>query len=66
MPELQALQNATVNAADLLGVGGRGQLKQGMLADIIAVKGNPLKNIRLRQTVTFVMRGGEVIKAIEG
>ncbi|MFT5655682.1 MAG: imidazolonepropionase-like amidohydrolase [Arenicella sp.] len=65
MPELQALQSATVNAADLLGVSDRGQLKQGMLADIIAVKGNPLKNIRLMENVSFVMKGGEVIKAIQ-
>ena len=65
MSELQALQSATVNAADLLGVTDRGQIKQGMLADLIAVQGNPLKNIRLMENVIFVMKGGEVIKAIE-
>jgi imidazolonepropionase-like amidohydrolase len=62
MSELSALQSSTVNAAELLGVNDRGQLKEGMLADIIAVKGNPLKNIRLMENVSFVMKGGEVIK----
>ena len=64
MPEIQALQSSTINAAALLGVEDRGQLKVGMLADIIAVKGNPLKNIRLMENVVFVMKGGEVIKSI--
>ena len=62
MSELHALQSSTINAANLLGVNDRGQLKEGMLVDIIAVKGNPLQNIRLMENVTFVMKGGEVIK----
>tara|TARA_B110000908_G_scaffold164985_1_gene213782 strand:- start:524 stop:637 length:114 start_codon:yes stop_codon:yes gene_type:complete len=36
-----------------------------MLADLIAVQGKPLDNIRLMENVVFVMKGGEVIKAIE-
>jgi imidazolonepropionase-like amidohydrolase len=64
MTPLHALQSSTINAADLLGVGDRGQLKVGMLADIIAVKGNPLNNIRLMENVSFVMKGGEVIKLL--
>jgi len=63
MSELQALQSSTINAADLLGVNDRGQLKVGMLADIIAVAGNPLNNIRLMENVVFVMKGGEVVKS---
>jgi len=63
MTELHALQSATINAVSLLGVDDRGQLKKGMLADIIAVKGNPLKNIRLMENVSFVMKGGQVIKS---
>jgi imidazolonepropionase-like amidohydrolase len=62
MSEKQALQSATINAADLIGVDDRGQIKQGMLADIIAVKGNPLDDIRLMEDVSFVMKGGNVIK----
>jgi len=63
MSELHALQSSTINAAELLGVNDRGQLKVGMLADIIAVNGNPLKNIRLMENVAFVMKGGEIIKS---
>jgi imidazolonepropionase-like amidohydrolase len=62
MSELQALQTATINAADLLGVSDRGQIKQGMLADIIAVNGNPLEDIKLMENVSFVMKGGDIIK----
>ena len=60
MSELQALQSATIDAARLLGVTDRGQLKEGMLADIIAVNENPLNNIRTMESVLFVMKGGEV------
>ena len=60
MSELQALQSATIDAARLLGVTDRGQLKEGMLADIIAVNENPLNNIRTMEAVLFVMKGGEV------
>ncbi|MBT8113955.1 MAG: amidohydrolase family protein [Arenicella sp.] len=63
MPELQALQSSTIDAAKLLGVDDRGQLKAGMLADIIAVSGNPLEDIRLMEDVAFVMKGGEVVKS---
>ncbi len=63
MSELHALQSSTVNAADLLGVSDRGQIKEGMLADIIAVGGNPLENIRLVENIDFVMKGGEIIKS---
>lgn len=62
MSETQAIQTATINAADLLGVSDRGQLKVGMLADIIAIEGNPLENIRMIESVSFVMKGGEVVK----
>jgi imidazolonepropionase-like amidohydrolase len=65
MSEAQALQTATINAADLLGVDDRGQIKVGMLADIIAVTGNPLDNIRLMEDVSFVMKGGQVIKSLD-
>ena len=65
MTPAHALQTATVNAADLLGVTDRGQLKPGMLADIIAVDGNPLEDITEMERVTFVMKGGDVIKAAD-
>jgi imidazolonepropionase-like amidohydrolase len=63
MTPLHALQTATINAADLLGVDDRAELKPGLLADIIAVAGNPLDDIRVMEHVTFVMKDGVVIKA---
>lgn len=62
MTPAHALRTATINAADLLGVSDRGQLKPGMLADIIAVDGNPLEDISEMERVTFVMKGGDIIK----
>jgi len=62
MTPLHALQSATINAADLLGVSDRAELKAGRLADIIAVEGNPLVDIRVMERVTFVMKDGSIIK----
>ncbi len=62
MTPLHALQTATINAADLLGVTDRAELKAGKLADIIAVEGNPLLDIKMMEKVTFVMKDGEIIK----
>ncbi len=60
---LGAIQAATVNAASLLGVAqGTGTIEAGKYADIIAVSGDPLKDIAVMEHVTFVMKGGEVIK----
>ncbi len=60
---LGAIQAATVNAASLLGVAqGTGTIETGKYADIIAVSGDPLKDIAVMEHVTFVMKGGEVIK----
>ena len=62
MTPLHALQTATINAADLLGVDDRAKLEEGKLADIIAVNGNPLDDIKVMEEVSFVMKGGDVIK----
>jgi imidazolonepropionase-like amidohydrolase len=62
MTPLAAIQSATINAADLLGVTDRGRLKAGLLADLIAVQGNPLDNISTLENVGFVMKGGVVYK----
>jgi len=62
MTAAQALQTATVNAADLLGVEDRGRIEAGLLADIIAVDANPLDDISTTQSVAFVMKAGHVYK----
>lgn len=62
MSPLEALRAATLYAADLLGVDDRGVLAPGRLADIVAVPGNPLEDIRATERVLFVMKGGRVYK----
>jgi imidazolonepropionase-like amidohydrolase len=59
----QAIQAATVNAADLLGWSDKvGSLEAGKWADIIAVDGDPLQDVTTLQHVKFVMKGGVVVK----
>jgi imidazolonepropionase-like amidohydrolase len=60
---LQAIQAATINAADLLGWSGKvGTLEPGAWADIVAVDGDPIKDVTTLERVKFVMKGGEVVK----
>lgn len=57
------LRAATVNAAELLRLGAQtGALQPGKLADIVAVNGNPLDDIRAMERVVFVMKGGKRMK----
>ena len=60
MSPLDVLRAATVTAAELLDVTDRGRLAEGLLADIIAVPGDPLQDITVTQDVRFVMKGGKV------
>lgn len=63
MTPLQAIQAATVSAADLLGKSDLlGSLQPGKYADIIGVSGNPLEDVRLLENVKFVMKEGKVYK----
>ncbi len=63
MTPLQAIQTTTINDADLLGWSDRiGTLEPGKYADIIAVDGDPLKDVGVLQNVKFVMKGGAVVK----
>jgi imidazolonepropionase-like amidohydrolase len=59
----QALLAATAGGADLLGLADRiGTIQTGKLADLVAVPGDPLQDIRQTEKVTFVMQAGRVIK----
>jgi imidazolonepropionase-like amidohydrolase len=63
MTPIQAIQSATRNAADLLDKSDvLGSLQPGRYADIIAVSGNPLEDIRLLENVKFVMKEGKIYK----
>jgi imidazolonepropionase-like amidohydrolase len=63
MPNLEIVRAATINAADLLGWGNRiGSIEPGKYADIVAVSGDPLKDITVLEHARFVMKGGVVIK----
>src|SRR5882724_5274562 len=63
MTPMQAIQSATSNAADLLSKSDvLGSLKPGKYADIIAVSGNPLEDVRLLENVKFVMKEGKIYK----
>lgn len=63
MTPMQAIQAATVNAAELLGWKDRvGSIEEGKFADIIAVRKDPLSDIRALEHVDFVMKGGVIIK----
>jgi imidazolonepropionase-like amidohydrolase len=63
MPPVEALKAATLNAADLLGLSSEiGTIEPGKSADIIAVAGDPLTDVTVLKTVSFVMARGDVVK----
>jgi imidazolonepropionase-like amidohydrolase len=63
MSPLQGIQTGTINAADLMGWTDRvGTLEPGKWADIIAIDGDPLKDVKILQHVNFVMKSGTVYK----
>jgi imidazolonepropionase-like amidohydrolase len=63
MTPAAAIQAATVNAADLLGLSAEiGSLEPGKRADLIAVEGDPLRDVTVLKRVGFVMRDGRVHK----
>ncbi|MGA9055497.1 MAG: amidohydrolase family protein [Terriglobia bacterium] len=63
---LAAIQAATVNAADLLGWSDQiGTLEPGKYADLIAVEGDPLKDVTTLENVKVVLKGGEVVRGVK-
>jgi imidazolonepropionase-like amidohydrolase len=67
MTPMQAIQAATVNAADLLGWSDKvGSLAPGHYADLVAVRGDPLQDVSELERVQFVMKGGVVVRRNPG
>jgi imidazolonepropionase-like amidohydrolase len=63
MTPLQALQSATVTAAQALGRSNDvGAIEVGRYGDLVAVAGDPLHDVKILQSVAFVMKGGEIVK----
>jgi imidazolonepropionase-like amidohydrolase len=63
MPAMEAIRSATMGAADLLGISDRiGSIEKGKSADIIAVNGDPIKDIKVLNSMNFVMKEGVVYK----
>jgi imidazolonepropionase-like amidohydrolase len=63
MPPLQVLKSATSVNADVFGYSNKiGRIKKGLLADLVAVKGDPSKNILKLKEVVFVMKDGKIYK----
>jgi len=59
---LQAIQTATLNAAEALGQPGDvGQVAKGLFGDMVGVKGDPLSDVTVLEKPVFVMKGGEVV-----
>jgi len=63
MKPLAVLQADMLNGAKLMDMEGQiGQLKPGYFADVVAVPGNPLEDISVVEHVSFVMKGGAVVR----
>ena len=62
MKPIEAIQASTINTAELFGKTNIGEIKETFDADLIGVKGNPLKDISLLEKVGFIMKEGQVIK----
>ena len=61
MPPMEAIKAATVNAADLLGMSNQiGSVSKGKYADIVAVDGDPLTDIKTMKNMAFVMKEGKI------
>ena len=62
MKPIDALRAATINPAAMLHLTDRGEIKTGLMADIIAVDDNPLKEVKTLEHVVFVMKAGTILK----
>jgi imidazolonepropionase-like amidohydrolase len=65
MTPLEAIQSATVNAAEALGRKDVGVIEKGRYADLVAVKGDPTKDVTVLESVAAVIKGGELTSGEE-
>jgi imidazolonepropionase-like amidohydrolase len=64
MPAAQVLHAATGGNADILGLGDRGRVRSGLLADLVAVRGDPLADVSALAAVAWVMKGGRIVREL--
>ena len=63
MPTLEAIKSATVTASELIGISDKvGSIEKGKFADIVAVDGDPTRDIQVMGKMVFVMKDGVVYK----
>jgi len=66
MTSVEAIQAATIHAADVMGWGNQvGQINPGFFADIVALRDNPISNIQALEKIDVVIKGGQLYK-LEG
>jgi imidazolonepropionase-like amidohydrolase len=63
MPAAEVLISATSRNAHILRLTDRGAVKPGLLADLVAVEGDPTRDVSAVEHVTFVMKGGQVVRS---
>jgi imidazolonepropionase-like amidohydrolase len=65
MTPIEAIRSATTVAAELMGWQGKaGVIEKGSFADIVAVQGDPLKDVSVLSKIDWVMKGGQVFRAL--
>jgi imidazolonepropionase-like amidohydrolase len=62
MSPLDAIRSATINAAEALGREDLGALERGRYADLVAVAGDPTRDVTLLESIPVVMKGGALVK----
>jgi imidazolonepropionase-like amidohydrolase len=63
MPAAQVLISATSRNAHIFRLSDRGEVKPGLLADLVAVDGDPTRDVSAVEHVRFVMKGGQIVRA---